>query len=159
MIGTLLKVLAYSKAPRTTFTMLHPTKAVLFRKFQWDMRHAYAPRITALGAAALALPVGLWLGRRHRSRNGVAATESGWRGVWRADLADIGPRAASMDADSGRHRPAGEPRTPTADADLVQADRARVRTEADGMTSANAMGPLGVRRMRGGCIDNTAAGD
>jgi hypothetical protein len=29
------------------------------------MRHAYAPRVTALGAAALALPIGLWLGR-HR---------------------------------------------------------------------------------------------
>jgi hypothetical protein len=29
------------------------------------MRHAYAPRVTALGAAALALPIGLWLGRRN----------------------------------------------------------------------------------------------
>ena len=64
MIGTLFKAIAYSKAPRATFSVLHPGKAVRFRKFQWDMRHAYAPRVTALGAAALALPIGLWLGRR-----------------------------------------------------------------------------------------------
>jgi hypothetical protein len=65
MIGTLFKAIAYSKAPRATFTMLHPAKAVRYRKFRWDMRHAYAPRVTALGAAALALPIGLWLGRRN----------------------------------------------------------------------------------------------
>jgi hypothetical protein len=64
MIGTLFKAIAYSKAPRTTFTMLHPARAVRLRKFQWDMRHAYAPRVAALGVAALALPLGLWLGRR-----------------------------------------------------------------------------------------------
>jgi hypothetical protein len=37
-------------------------------------------------------------------------------------------------------------------------EKSRVRTDADGMKSANAMGPLGVRRMRG-CIDDTDAGD
>jgi hypothetical protein len=64
MIGTVLKAIAYSKAPRTTFAMLHPGKAVRYRKFQWDIRHAYAPRVAALGVAALTLPLGLWLGRR-----------------------------------------------------------------------------------------------
>lgn len=64
MIGTLLKAMAYSKAPRTTFTVLHPARAVQFRKLKWDMRHAPAPRLTAVGGAALALPIGLWLGRR-----------------------------------------------------------------------------------------------
>lgn len=64
MIGTLLKAVAYSKAPRTTFTVLHPARAVQFRKLKWDMRHAPAPRLTAVGAAVLALPIGLWLGRR-----------------------------------------------------------------------------------------------
>ena len=63
MIGTLLKAVAYSKAPRATFTVLHPARAVQFRKLKWDMRHAPAPRLTAVGAAALALPIGLWLGR------------------------------------------------------------------------------------------------
>jgi hypothetical protein len=155
MIGTLLKVLAYSKAPRTTFTMLHPTKAVLFRKFQWDMRHAYAPRVTALGAAALALPVGLWLGRRSRSRDATTVTEIGWRGVWRADLSDIGPRAGSRDPDAGRHRPAGQERTWMADPELAQRPEARMQTEADGLTSADAMGPMSARRMHSAFIDET----
>lgn len=79
MIRTLFKAVAYSKAPRATFTMLHPGTAVRFRKFQWDMRHAYAPRVTALGAAALALPIGLWLGRkRGDSANGVGE-QVGWQ--------------------------------------------------------------------------------
>lgn len=72
MIGTIFKAIAYSKAPRTTFAMLHPGKAVRYRKFQWDMKNAYAPRVSALGAAALALPLGLWLGRK---RNGAGRPE------------------------------------------------------------------------------------
>ena|SRR5690606_34193224 len=71
MIGALFKAIAYSKAPRTTFSVLHPGSAVRLRKFKWDMRHAYAPRVTALGAAALALPIGLWLGRRRNGGNQV----------------------------------------------------------------------------------------
>jgi hypothetical protein len=82
MIGTLFKAIAYSKAPKATFTMLHPGKAVRFRKFQWDMRHAYAPRVTALSAAALALPVGLWLGRKRADR--AAGEPVGWQPADRA---------------------------------------------------------------------------
>jgi len=66
MIRTLLKIAAYSKAPRTTFTVLHPKKAVRLKKFTWDMRHAPAPRVSAVGAAALALPLGLAIGRLTR---------------------------------------------------------------------------------------------
>jgi hypothetical protein len=29
------------------------------------MKHAYAPRIAAVGAAALAIPIGMWLGGRN----------------------------------------------------------------------------------------------
>ena len=65
MIGTALKLIAYSKAPRATFTLRHPVKAVRLKKMTWDMRHAYAPRIAALGAAALAVPIGLWIGGRN----------------------------------------------------------------------------------------------
>ena len=65
MLATAFKLIAYSKAPRTTFTVRHPVKAVRLKKMQWDMRHAYAPRIAALGAAVLALPIGLWLGTRN----------------------------------------------------------------------------------------------
>ena len=72
MIGTALKLIAYSKAPRTTFTVRHPVKAVRLKKMNWDMKHAYAPRVAALGAAALAIPIGLWLG----GRNGRSASEA-----------------------------------------------------------------------------------
>lgn len=72
MIGTALKLIAYSKAPRTTFTMRHPVKAIRLKKMTWDMRHAYAPRIAAVGAAALAIPVGLWLGGRNGRQSAQA---------------------------------------------------------------------------------------
>lgn len=72
MIRTLLKVVAYSKAPRTTFAVLHPGKAVRMKKFSWDMRHAPAPRVSALGAAAVALPLGMLIGRL-RGRGGSEA--------------------------------------------------------------------------------------
>lgn len=64
MIGTALKLIAYSKAPKTTFAVRHPVKAVRLKKMTWDMRHAYAPRVAAIGAAAVAIPIGLWLGGR-----------------------------------------------------------------------------------------------
>jgi hypothetical protein len=65
MIGSALKAIAYTKAPRTTFAVRHPVKAVRLKKMTWDMRHALAPRIAALGAAAIAVPIGLWLGGRN----------------------------------------------------------------------------------------------
>lgn len=63
MIRSIAKTLAYSKAPKTTFALLHPRRAVRLKKMRYDLRHAYAPRLTALGAVALALPVGYLLGR------------------------------------------------------------------------------------------------
>lgn len=63
MIGTIAKTYAYARAPRTTFAVLHPRKALKARKMKWDMRHAYAPRVAAVGAAAVALPLGYLLGR------------------------------------------------------------------------------------------------
>lgn len=83
MIGTIFKAIAYSKAPRATFTMLHPGKAVRFRKFQWDMKNAYAPRVSALGAAAVALPLGLWLGRKRMERS-ARPERIGWQPADRA---------------------------------------------------------------------------
>lgn len=70
MIGSLARTLAYSKAPKTTFTILHPKKAVRLRKMQYDLRHAYAPRAAAIGAAALALPLGYLIGRGRSHSNG-----------------------------------------------------------------------------------------
>jgi hypothetical protein len=69
MIGSLARMVAYSKAPRTTFAVLHPKQALQLRRLKKDFRSP-APRVAAIGAAALALPLGLWLGRRGR-RNDV----------------------------------------------------------------------------------------
>ncbi|MFW5951758.1 MAG: hypothetical protein ACOCVZ_06570 [Gemmatimonadota bacterium] len=69
MLRTIAKTVAYTKAPKATFAVLHPKRAVRLKKLKYDMRHAYAPRITAVGAAALALPIGYLLGRRGRNHN------------------------------------------------------------------------------------------
>lgn len=61
---TAAKLWAYSRAPRTTVALRHPRFAARALKARWDLRHAYAPRITAVGAAAVALPLGLAIGRR-----------------------------------------------------------------------------------------------
>ncbi|HET7274811.1 MAG TPA: hypothetical protein VFI91_06500 [Longimicrobiaceae bacterium] len=58
MLGTILKVVAVAAAVR------HPVKAVQVRKVPFDMKHAFAPRLTALGTALVAVPLGIWIGRR-----------------------------------------------------------------------------------------------
>lgn len=69
MVRKLLKTYAYTKAPRTTFAVGHPVKTVRLAKMRWDMKHAWAPRVAAVGAAALALPLGMALGRMGRNHN------------------------------------------------------------------------------------------
>jgi hypothetical protein len=75
MIGTLAKMYAYRKAPALAFALLHPRGTARAAKMRWDFRHAAAPRIAAagaaLGVAALALPLGVLLGRRGRTRDGA----------------------------------------------------------------------------------------
>lgn len=66
MIRNMAKMFAYSRAPRTTFALMHPRQSARLAKTRWDLRHALAPRLTALGAAALALPVGILIGRMGR---------------------------------------------------------------------------------------------
>lgn len=63
MIVTMAKALAYTKAPKTTFSTLHPVRAARLKKMDWDLRHAYAPRVAAVGAALIALPLGYMIGR------------------------------------------------------------------------------------------------
>jgi hypothetical protein len=73
MIGTVAKTYAYAKAPRTTFTVLHPRTALKLRRLRHDIRHSYAPRVAALGVLAVALPLGFALGRM--TGNGRAQDE------------------------------------------------------------------------------------
>ena len=64
MIRTIAKTIAYTKAPKKTFAILHPKRAAKLRRLKGDLRHAYAPRLAAAGAVALAIPLGFLLGRR-----------------------------------------------------------------------------------------------
>lgn len=63
MIGTIARSYAYTRAPRTMFALRHPRAAAKLRFIPWDLRHGYGPRIAAVGAAMLALPVGYAIGR------------------------------------------------------------------------------------------------
>jgi hypothetical protein len=56
----------YSRRPKTTFFLRHPIKAVKVAKLRRDVKQVFQLRRVAmgLGATALAVPVGLWIGRR-----------------------------------------------------------------------------------------------
>lgn len=83
MLGSLLKAISYGQAPKTTFAMLHPEAAFQLVKMRYDLRHAYAPRVSALVALLVALPLGIALGRvmerdaRRRSRGSSPRARSG----------------------------------------------------------------------------------
>jgi hypothetical protein len=140
MIGSLLKAVAYSKAPRTTFTMLHPKEAARLKKFDWDMKHAYAPRVTALGVAALALPLGMVLGRltarRSSSERGPRVNPNTRRTGWPDEVGARGPARKSED-----HAPLGYEAAPPRPAarGRVRNTGTTVRTTAAGTapTTAN----------------------
>jgi hypothetical protein len=64
MIRTLLKLFAYTQAPKTTFSLLHPIKAAQVVKTPFDLRTAYAPRLTAVATALVVAPLAYRLGKR-----------------------------------------------------------------------------------------------
>jgi hypothetical protein len=72
MRSTIAKGTAYALAPRTTFAVRHPRKAAVAMAAGMANRLSPARRrrartrtaLKGLGAAAVALPVGLWLGRK-----------------------------------------------------------------------------------------------
>jgi hypothetical protein len=49
--------------------VMHPRKALRLRKLRKDMLHSPATRVAAIGAAVVALPLGLWLGRLGRGNH------------------------------------------------------------------------------------------
>ena len=63
MIGKLFKLYAYSKAPRATFSVLHPRTSAKLMHARYDMKHSWAPRASAVGAALIALPIGYLIGK------------------------------------------------------------------------------------------------
>ena len=63
MIGKMLKMYAYTKAPRATFALRHPRTTAKLAHARYDVRHSWVPRASALGAALIALPLGYLVGR------------------------------------------------------------------------------------------------
>ena len=76
MIGTLLKMQAYKHAPRATFAALNPKKSAQVAHMKYDLRHAYAPRLTAVGAALIAMPVGFLIGKALTGRKTGSTRQS-----------------------------------------------------------------------------------
>jgi hypothetical protein len=85
MIGTLLKMEAYKHAPRATFAALNPKKSARVAHMKYDLKHAYAPRLTAVGAALIAMPVGFLIGKmltgRHNGHSKAAPQPAASRGT------------------------------------------------------------------------------
>lgn len=66
MFGAVVNAVGYARKPKATFVMRHPVRTFRIMKFRREMKHAFTPRRIALGigAAAVAVPLGYWLGRR-----------------------------------------------------------------------------------------------
>ncbi|MDQ3389041.1 MAG: hypothetical protein M3483_05995 [Gemmatimonadota bacterium] len=64
MLTRILKAVAYTQKPRATFAILHPVTAAQLVKLPFDLRTAYAPRVTAVLAALVVAPLAYRLGRR-----------------------------------------------------------------------------------------------
>ncbi len=63
MIGKMAKVIAYKHAPRAAAAVLHPKASASLAHTKYDMRHGYAPRISAVATALIAIPVGFLIGK------------------------------------------------------------------------------------------------
>jgi hypothetical protein len=76
-MNRLLKTASYIAAPKLTYAARHPRKAALLKAGAWATSHMMPRRnrpsrrmtaIKGLGAAAIALPIGMWVGRRLMNR-------------------------------------------------------------------------------------------
>lgn len=64
MLGKLLKTYAYTQKPKTTLALLHPIRLAQLLKVPFDLKTAYAPRMTALATALVVAPLAYRLGKR-----------------------------------------------------------------------------------------------
>ncbi|MEX0911870.1 MAG: hypothetical protein WD737_03380 [Gemmatimonadota bacterium] len=69
----LVKGISYAKAPKATFALLNPGKTAAIKAASWTMDRISPARrrrartraaLPGIGAAAVAVPLGVWLGRR-----------------------------------------------------------------------------------------------
>lgn len=77
MLGEIATMTGYVKAPRTTYVVKHPLKAMRMARVRRDIGDTFTPTRVALGLSLLAaIPLGLWLGRRYAaSRRSENETE------------------------------------------------------------------------------------
>jgi hypothetical protein len=68
MIGKIAKVMAMKHAPKVAASIMHPRASARLAHTKYDLKHGYAPRITAVGAALLAVPVGFLIGQMMTKR-------------------------------------------------------------------------------------------
>lgn len=75
MLNKLFKAAAWAKAPKAMFAVTNPRKAAVLKAADWVTDRLGLPRrrtspartaIKGVAAAAVALPIGLWLGKRGR---------------------------------------------------------------------------------------------
>lgn len=66
MFGAVVNAVGYVRKPGAAFVVKHPVRAVRIMRFRRNVRDTFTARRIALGlgAAAVAVPVGYWLGRR-----------------------------------------------------------------------------------------------
>lgn len=69
MLGNIATMVSYRRSPRTSFAMKHPVRTVRLLRAKRNMKKAVtSPKIAlTVGAAALAIPLGFWIGSRGRA--------------------------------------------------------------------------------------------
>jgi hypothetical protein len=81
----LAKGASYAAAPKATFAAFNPGKAAAGKATSWAMDRMMPERrrrsrrnstMKGLGAAAMAIPIGIWLGRRFWSSNEATRTHA-----------------------------------------------------------------------------------
>lgn len=66
MFKTITNLASYATAPKPTFYMKHPVRAMRVRRFRNNVKDMVTSQrfLLGLGAAAVAIPLSLWAGRR-----------------------------------------------------------------------------------------------
>ncbi len=65
MLGEIATMAGYVKAPRTTYVVRHPVKAMRMARVRRDIGDMVTPTRLALGIGVIAaIPLGIWIGRR-----------------------------------------------------------------------------------------------
>ncbi len=79
MLGEIATVAGYVKAPKTTYVVKHPIRAMKMARVRRDIGDAFTPGRVALGLGLLAaIPAGIWLTRRYLDwRQANAEPETG----------------------------------------------------------------------------------